>query len=128
MPDSPVLSPNPPFAGTFNIIFPSGATGVQFYSGCWDEPETGVITLYDLSNGVIAPLTNNSFGVWPSPAGVEHFDLSGFGTIAHITFNSLADPAGADIDNLQFHPVPEPSTLLILTIGFFGLAGGHVSP
>ena len=123
MPDSPVLSPNPPFAGTFNIIFPSGATGVQLDSGYWDELETGVITLYNVSNGAIATLTNNTFGVWPSPAGVEHFDLSGFGTIGHITLNSLADLAGADIDNLQFHPVPEPSTLLILAMGLFGVAG-----
>src|SRR5438309_10353561 len=37
MPNSPVLSPNPPYAGTFNINFiDGGAVGVNFDSGYWD--------------------------------------------------------------------------------------------
>jgi len=41
-------------------------------------------------------------------------DLTAFGDIGRVEFNSLADPAGADIDNLTFTAVPEPASLLLL--------------
>jgi len=111
MPNSPVLSPNPPFAGTFQWMFPSGASGVQFDSGFWDSLGTGVIDVFNTSNVLVAALTNTNLGV-------DHFDLSSFGVIGRVTFNSTADPAGADIDNLQFQvPVPEPMSFVLLGTG-----------
>jgi hypothetical protein len=114
MPTSPVLSPNPPFAGDFQFAFPGGATGVQFDSGFWDTLGTGLIQVFDPANVLLATLTDTTLGV-------DHIDLSGLGDIGHVTFNSVADPAGADIDNLQFAVVPEPATLLLLGTGLFGL-------
>jgi hypothetical protein len=50
------------------------------------------------------------------------------GVIGRVTFNSAADPSGADIDNLQFQPVgvvPEPASLALLgaALAGFGLFG-----
>lgn len=116
MPGSPVLSPNPPYAGDFLMTFIGGATGVQFDSGFWDGLGTGTINVFDPSSVLLASLTNTGLGV-------DHFDLSGYGIIGSVYFNSFADPAGADIDNLTYNSVPEPSSLLLLGSGLFGLAG-----
>lgn len=111
MPDSPVLSPNPPFAGDFQWVFPGGASGVQFDSGSWNNLGTGVIDVFNTSNVLVAALTNTT-------TGVDHFDLSSFGVIGRVTFDSTADPFGADIDNLQFQAqVPEPISLVLLGTG-----------
>jgi hypothetical protein len=101
MPNSPVLSPNPPFAGDFQWTFPTGAVGVQFDSGFWNTLGTGVIDVFGTSNNLLAALTNTSLDG-------NHFDLSSLGVIGRVTFNSSADPAGADIDNLRFTAVPGP--------------------
>lgn len=116
MPGSPVLSPNPPYAGDFWMTFTSGATGVQFDSGYWDQAGTGVVDVYNTSNVLIAALTNTC-------CGVDHFNLSAYGAIGKVYFNSTNDPAGADIDNLQFNAVPEPGTLALFGSGLVGLAG-----
>ena len=115
MPSAPVLSPNPRYAGTFNINFGFGAFGVQFDSGYWDTLGSGVIKVYNLSSVLIATLTDTTFGV-------DHIDLGGLGPIGDIYFDSRADPAGADIDNLQFTTAPEPGGLLLLGSGL-GLIG-----
>ena len=47
-------------------------------------------------------------------------DFSAFGTLGRIRFNSVADPFGADIDNLSFTAtaaVPEPGSFLLLGSG-----------
>lgn len=121
IPTSPVLSPNPPFSGDFQWTFPTGATGVQFDSGFWNTLGSGVIDVFSPTNVLLAALTDTSLGV-------EHFDLSALGVIGRVTFNSAADPAGADIDNLQFQPagvVPEPASLALLgaALAGFGLFG-----
>lgn len=114
MPNSPVLSPNPPFGGDFDIYFGGGASGVSFASGYWDTVRTAIVRVYDLSNNLLATLTNQATGAYT-------FDLSAYGTIGHIYFNSFGDPAGGDIDNLTF-TVPEPTSLLLLGSGLVGLA------
>jgi len=116
MPTSPVLSPNPPFAGDFTIRFPSGATGVSFLSGFWDTPNSGLIQVFSPSNAPLGTFTN-------AGTGVQTFNFDG-ALIGRIYFNSVSDPAGADIDNLTFSPIPEPSTLLLLGSSLAGLGGG----
>jgi PEP-CTERM motif-containing protein len=115
MPTSPVLSPNPPFSGDFGIRFPSGATDVSFLSGFWDVAHSGIINVFTPSNALIGTFTNPG-------TGVQTFNFDG-DVIGRISFNSLADPAGADIDNLTFSPVPEPSTVLLLASSLVGLGG-----
>jgi hypothetical protein len=115
MPDSPILSPNPPYAGDFYINFIGDAgVDVQFDSGSWDYPlGLGTIDVYDTSSVLVASLTDTTLGV-------EHFDLSSYGTIGQIYFDSTNDPGGADIGDLQFSPAgaaPEPGSLLLLGSG-----------
>jgi hypothetical protein len=117
MPGSPVLSPNPVYAGDFFMTFPSPFTFVQFDSGYWDGIGTGVIQAFDPSNNLIANLSNTLIGV-------ETFTFSGLGPIGKIYFNSSGDGAGGDIDNLN--AVPLPGTLLLFgsgILGFIGLGG-----
>src|SRR5215469_403700 len=89
VPTSPVLSPQPPFSGDFQWTFPSGATGVQFDSGFWNNLGTAVIDVFNTSNVLVGAVTNTS-------TGNVHFDLSSFGDIGRVTFNSANDPFGAD--------------------------------
>jgi hypothetical protein len=69
---------------------------------------------------LLAALTNTG-------TGVEHFDLSAYGLIGNITFNSNLDGAGADIDNLQFTttvtPLPAALPLFATGLGVLGLLG-----
>lgn len=115
MPGSPVLSPNPTFAGDFWMYFTGGATGVTFESGYWNTVGTGVIRVYDLANVVVATLSNTGLGP-------QTINLAAYGVIGKIYFDSTRDPAGADIDNLTFNRVPDAgSSLLLLGLGLVGL-------
>jgi hypothetical protein len=124
MPTAPVLSPNPIFAGDFTARFPSGARDVSFISGFWDTVNSGEIQVFDRANVLLGTFTNTT-------TGVQAFNFDSLGAIINqpdlvigaISFNSLADPAGADIDNLTFSPVPEPATLLLLGSSLAGLGG-----
>jgi hypothetical protein len=124
MPTSPVLSPNPIFAGNFTIQFPSGARDVSFISGFWDTVNSGKIQVFDPVNVLLGTFTNTT-------TGVQAFNFDSLGAIINrpdlvigrISFDSFADPAGADIDNLTFNPTPEPSTLLLLGSSLAGLGG-----
>jgi hypothetical protein len=114
MPGSPVLSPNPPYNGDFWMTFTSPTNYVQFEAGYWDTVSTGLINVYDPFATLLFTATNIG-------TGPETFTFQGLGNIGAIYFNSENDPAGADIDNLTFYAVPEPSTLLLLGSGFAGL-------
>jgi len=118
MPSAPVLRPDggpSMFAGDFWMQFTIPVLDVDFDSGYWDSVGTAVIDVYDPSAVLLTSLTN-------AGTGVEHFGISGLGQIGKIYFNSVADAAGGDIDNLGFTPIPAPGAILLGSIGV-GLVG-----
>ena len=118
MPGTPILRPDGGpnmFAGDFWMQFTTPVLDVDFDSGYWDNVGAAVIDVYDPSAVLLANLTN-------AGTGVEHFSISGLGQIGKIYFNSVSDPFGADIDNLDFTPIPAPGAILLGSIGV-GLVG-----
>ena len=116
MSTTPILRPDggpSMFAGDFWIQFTTPAVEVSFDSGYWDSVGTGVIDVYD---PYMIPLTSLSNTV----SGVNVTNLTG--RIGYIYFNSIADPAGGDIDNLKFTQIPAPGAILLGGIGI-GLVG-----
>ena len=116
MQSQPVLRPTGEpeyydYQGDFWMQFTTPVTNVEFLSGYWNTPQTGVINVYDPGMNLLASLTNRG-------AGLEQISISGLGNIGNIYFNSISDPYGADIDNLVF--TPEPTTICLLGLG--GLA------
>jgi hypothetical protein len=109
MPGSPVLSPNPAYAGDFYFTFLGPVFHVEFDSGYWDSVGSGVIQVYDAGNNLLSTLTNAGLGV-------QHIVINSGTAIAKIVFNSARDPAGGDIDNLSFN-IPEPGTLVLMGAG-----------
>jgi len=113
MPTQPILRPDGgpgTYQGDFWIKFITPAIQVQFDSGYWNAIGTGVINVLDPFSNPIANLTN-------TVTGVNVTSLSGLGPIGYIYFNSVADGAGADIDNLAFEPIPAPGAILLGSIG-----------
>jgi hypothetical protein len=120
MPDQPILRPtgepdNYLYQGDFYIRFPSPVVDVQFDSGYWDAIGAGLIDVYGPYGNLLAILTNTT-------TGVNTTDLSALGKIGMIYFNSVADGAGADLDNLSFSPIPAPGAIILGGIGV-GLIG-----
>jgi hypothetical protein len=115
MPTMPVLRAtgepdNYLFQGDFWIQFTTPAVNVQFISGYWDTVGTAIIGVYDPYMNLLASLSNTTIGV-------NTTDLSALGSIGKIYFNSIADGAGADLDNLSFSPIPAPGAILLGSIG-----------
>ena len=121
MPSEPVLRPTgePDFGsyqGDFWMQFTAPVvTSVTFDSGYWDSLGSGIINVYDPGMGLLASLSNANTGVFT-------FAISGLGPIGYVYFNSIADPAGGDIDNLAFNAIPAPGALLLGALGA-GLVG-----
>jgi hypothetical protein len=116
MPGSPILRPDggpSTFAGDFWMNFVSPVAWVSFQSGYWDGIGTAVIDVYSPGNVLLGSFTNTI-------TGPENMLFSGLGSIGSVYFNSVADGAGGDIDNLDFK-VPEPGTLALLGLGLLGL-------
>ena len=119
MPTQPILRPQGESAGLyiyqgdFWIQFTTPAVEVSFDSGYWDSVGTGVIDVYDPYMIPLASLSN-------TVSGVNVTNLTG--KIGYIYFNSIADPAGGDIDNLKFTQIPAPGAILLGGIGV-GLVG-----
>jgi hypothetical protein len=117
MPNQPILrSTGEPdyydYQGDFWMQFTTPVTYVEFLSGSWNTPQTGVINVYDPGMNLLASLTNRG-------TGIELISISGLGNIEKIYFNSINDPYGADIDNLVF--TPEPTTICLLGFGALSL-------
>lgn len=118
MPTMPVLRPDggpSTFQGDFWVLFPTPVVDVQFISGYWDTIGTGIIDVYGPYGNLLASLSNTT-------TGVNTTDLSALGKIGKIYFNSVADGAGADLDNLSFSPIPAPGAIVLGGIGV-GLIG-----
>ncbi|MHC4205174.1 MAG: hypothetical protein ACYSTT_11035 [Planctomycetota bacterium] len=118
MPTAPVLRPGGGpgmYQGDFWIQFPTPVIDVQFISGWWNDIGTGIIDVYGLYGIPLASLSNTGTGPVTT-------DLSAYGRITAIYFNSVADVAGADIDSLAFSPIPAPGAILLGGIGA-GLVG-----
>jgi len=98
------------YQGDFWMQFTTPVLEVQFDSGYWDVIGTGLINVYNPGGSLIASLTNTT-------TGVNVTNLTGIGPIGKIYFNSIADGAGADIDNLAFTPIPAPGAILLGSIG-----------
>ncbi|TFG46992.1 MAG: hypothetical protein E4H40_07045 [Candidatus Brocadiia bacterium] len=116
MPTQPILRPDggpSTYAGDFWIHFTTTAVQVSFDSGFWDGVGTGVINVYDPYMVPLASLSN-------TVTGVNVTNITG--RIGYIYFNSVADGAGADIDNLKFTQIPAPGAILLGGIGA-GLVG-----
>jgi hypothetical protein len=111
-PGSPVLSPNPPYAGDFDIEFLTSTTYVEFLSGYWDAIGTAKIDVFDWT-GNLSTYTNIGLGQ-------ETFTFANANGVRRIVFDSSLDPAGGDIDNLKFN-VPAPASLLLLSVGLLSL-------
>jgi hypothetical protein len=116
MPNQPILrATGEPeyydYQGDFWMQFTTPVTNVEFLSGYWNTPQTGVINVYDPGMNLLASLTNRG-------TGIELISISGLGNIGEIYYNSISDEYGADIDNLVF--TPEPATICLLGLG--GLA------
>jgi hypothetical protein len=120
MPTMPVLRPTGEpdfyvFQGDFYIQFPTPVVDVKFISGYWDTVGTGIIDVYGPYGNLLASLSNTT-------TGVNTTDLSALGKIGKIYFNTVADGAGADFDNLSFSPIPAPGAIVLGGIGV-GLIG-----
>jgi len=116
MPTPPILRPDGGpgfFQGDFWIQFTTPAVAVSFDSGYWDAIGAGQIDVYDPYMNPIANLSNTVIGV-----NVTNLT----GKIGYIYFNSVADGAGADLDNLKFTQIPAPGAILLGGIGA-GLVG-----
>lgn len=107
IPSTPVLSPQPIYAGDFWMQITVSTNNVQFLSGYWDTIGTGIIDVYDPGMNFLTSLSNTT-------TGLELISITGLGDIGYIHFNSLNDPAGGDIDNLM---IPEPATTALLGLG-----------
>lgn len=103
------------FQGDFYIQFPTPVVDVQFISGYWDYIGAGIIDVYGPYGNLLASLSNTT-------TGINTTDLSALGKIGKIYFNSVADGAGADLDNLSFSPIPAPGAIVLGGIGV-GLIG-----
>ena len=110
MPGSPVVIGIPYGIGDFWMEFIQPVESVGFDCGYWDVVGSGVIELYAPDNSLITVASN-------SITGPESVSYAGLGAIKKIRFDGSADPAGASLDNLTFTPVPEPGTLLLLSLG-----------
>ncbi len=115
MPTQPVLRPTGEpdfyvFQGDFWMEFTTPVLEVQFDSGYWDGVGNGAIGVYDPAMNPLASLSNTT-------TGVHVTSISGMGPVGYIYFNSIADGAGADIDNLSFTPIPAPGAILLGSIG-----------
>jgi hypothetical protein len=125
-PTAPILSGSPLYNGSIAILFSTPQTGVGLIGGYFDSVGSTAITAFAADGSVIGSVTNTQTG--DVFLGLVTSDHSA--TIAGLEFSLVGDePAGFDIDNVQFGVgsevvvpgVPELSTWGMMLLGFLGL-------
>ena len=103
--------------GSMTLTFNFDVNGVSFDYGFGNDGDSAQLSIYDGLGALLGSLGLNL------TSGVASADLSGFGTLRSIVFdNTAATGAGYAYGNINYNPVPEPTTLPLLLAALGGIA------